>query len=69
MKKLLMQILKKNQTKNKENESNIDSEKESIKEKIVPDKNEESKKIELKEKKEINIQNNNQHKKEVWFAS
>jgi len=64
-----MQILKKNQTKNKENESNIDSEKESIKEKIVPDKNEESKKIELKEKKEINIQNNNQHKKEVWFAS
>ncbi len=69
MKKLLMQILKKNQTKNKENEFDINSEKETIKEKIVLSKNKELKKVELKEKKEINIQNNNQHKKEVWFAS
>jgi hypothetical protein len=64
-----MQILKKNQTKNKENEFDINSEKETIKEKIVLSKNKELKKVELKEKKEINIQNNNQHKKEVWFAS
>lgn len=69
MKKLLMQILKKNQTKNKKNEFDINSEKGTIKEKIVLSKNEELKKVELKEKKEINIQNNNQHKKEVWFAS
>jgi len=65
-----MQILKKNQTKN----NSEDNSKENIQEKVVEKKTTlkkivDQKEIRFKEKKEINIQNNNQHKKEVWFAS
>lgn len=60
MKKLLMQILKKNRTKNNEtNQNNI----EKTEQKTIPKTKVGKKEIELKEKTKNDIQNNNQQKK------